>query len=66
MKEMEDIAQDGETELTKILKLEKNYENITNCVLGIYKKHDMIMKDVINIIDPKRRNSDYNDYNEHI
>jgi len=52
MQEMEDIGPDGETELTKILKLEKNYENITNCVLGIYKKHDMIMKDVINIIDP--------------
>jgi hypothetical protein len=36
LKEMEDIYADGETQLTKILKLEKNYENITNCVLGIY------------------------------
>jgi hypothetical protein len=53
LKELEDISPEGETQLTKILKLEKNYENITNCVLGIYKKHDMIMKDVIDIIDFK-------------
>ena len=36
LKELEDIGPDGETQLSKILKLEKNYENITQCVLGIY------------------------------
>lgn len=35
-KELEDFGPDGETQLTKILNIEKNYESITNCVLSIY------------------------------
>ena len=36
LKEMEDINGDGETQVTKILNLEKTYEIITDCVAGIY------------------------------
>ena len=35
-----------------MLVLEKGYEDISEMVLDIYKKHDAIMKNVISIIDP--------------